>query len=147
MDDDLNLPEAMGAVFTLVRALNRELDGGSLGRPTRTALLALIDEVDDVLGVLPLVERERAGADLSERGAGAARARARRPARRATGLRPTASGMSSPERGGRRGHSRRTALAPLLTHSSGHVAARLATDDDVSQQAADTDMDMRGAQA
>jgi cysteinyl-tRNA synthetase len=65
MDDDLNLPEAMGAVFTLIRALNRELDGGTVGRPTHEELVALIEEVDDVLGVLPLVERERAGAGLS----------------------------------------------------------------------------------
>ena len=65
MDDDLNLPEAMGAVFTLIRALNRELDGGTVDAPTHTALVALLDEVDDVLGVLALVERERAGAGLS----------------------------------------------------------------------------------
>ena len=65
MDDDLNLPEAMGAVYTLIRALNRELDGGTVDAPTHAELVALIDEVDDVLGVLPLVERERAGAGLS----------------------------------------------------------------------------------
>ncbi|MDQ6856157.1 MAG: cysteine--tRNA ligase [Candidatus Dormibacteraeota bacterium] len=65
MDDDLNLPEAMGAVYTLIRALNRELDGGAVDGPTHMELAALIDEVDDVLGVLPLVERERAEAQLS----------------------------------------------------------------------------------
>jgi cysteinyl-tRNA synthetase len=65
MDDDLNLPEAMGAIYTLIRALNRELDGSALDGPTHAELVALIDEVDDVLGVLPLVERERAGAGLS----------------------------------------------------------------------------------
>jgi cysteinyl-tRNA synthetase len=65
MDDDLNLPEAMGTIFTLIRSLNRELDGGALDSATRRALVELIDEVDDVLGVLPLVERERAGAGLS----------------------------------------------------------------------------------
>jgi cysteinyl-tRNA synthetase len=65
MDDDLNLPGALGAVFTLIRSLNRELDGGTLGAGTHTALLALLDEVDDVLGVLELVARERAGRSLS----------------------------------------------------------------------------------
>ena len=64
MDDDLNLPEAMGAVFTLIRALNRELDDGSLSVATSDALVALIDDVDDVLGVLPLVERERSAESL-----------------------------------------------------------------------------------
>ena len=66
MDDDLNLPEAMGAVFTLVRALNRELDEGTLSAATRAALLELIAEVDDVLGVLELARRERRGAILSD---------------------------------------------------------------------------------
>jgi cysteinyl-tRNA synthetase len=65
MDDDLNLPAAMGAVFTLIRALNRDLDKGPLGAATHRRILELLDEVDDVLGVLPLVERERAGAAVS----------------------------------------------------------------------------------
>jgi cysteinyl-tRNA synthetase len=65
MDDDLNLPEAMGAIFTLIRSLNRELDGARMDEATHTELVALIDEVDDVLGVLPLVQRERAGAKLT----------------------------------------------------------------------------------
>ena len=56
MDDDLNLPEAMGAVFTLIRALNRELDSGRWARPTHARCIELLDEVDDVLGVLTLVD-------------------------------------------------------------------------------------------
>jgi cysteinyl-tRNA synthetase len=65
MDDDLHLPEAMGAVFTLIRALNRELDSGDVDGATHTALVALIDEVDDVLGVLRLVDGERGATVLS----------------------------------------------------------------------------------
>jgi cysteinyl-tRNA synthetase len=64
MDDDLNLPEAMGAVFSLLRTLNRELDSAALDRAAHGAVLAFLDEVDDVLGVLPLVARERAGSGL-----------------------------------------------------------------------------------
>jgi cysteinyl-tRNA synthetase len=59
MDDDLNLPEAMGAVFTLIRTLNRELDSAELDEASHQALIAFLDEVDDVVGVLTLVERER----------------------------------------------------------------------------------------
>ena len=65
MDDDLNLTEAMGAVFVLIRSLNRELDGATLSMATHRQITDLIDEVDDVLGVLALVERERAGAALA----------------------------------------------------------------------------------
>jgi cysteinyl-tRNA synthetase len=60
MDDDLNLPEAMGAVFTALREINRVLDGGRIAEPTRGALRDLLTQVDDVLGVFPLVDRDRA---------------------------------------------------------------------------------------
>ncbi|HEY8676224.1 MAG TPA: cysteine--tRNA ligase [Candidatus Dormibacteraeota bacterium] len=66
MDDDLNLPEAMGAVFTLIRTLNRELDSAALDAASNGALVAFLDEVDDVLGVRTLVARERAGSSLGE---------------------------------------------------------------------------------
>ncbi len=59
LDDDLNLPEGMGVFFTAVRDANRLLDGGTVTEKGREWLLALVDHVDDVLGVLPLVRRER----------------------------------------------------------------------------------------
>ena len=59
MDDDLNLPEGMGAVFTAIRELNRILDSTPVNDATRSAMVALLDEVDDVLGVFPLVDRAR----------------------------------------------------------------------------------------
>lgn len=62
MDDDLNLPEAMGAVFASLRDINRALDTSTLSAEVQRALRALLHEVDDVLGVFPLVDRERAGA-------------------------------------------------------------------------------------
>ncbi len=62
LDDDLNLPEGMGVFFTAVREANRLLDAGAVTARGREALLALVDNVDDVLGVLPLVARERAAA-------------------------------------------------------------------------------------
>jgi cysteinyl-tRNA synthetase len=75
MDDDLNLAEAMGAIFTLIRPLNRELDEGALDEATHRELIELIDAVDDVLGVLPLVLRERAGSALDPEAAGMLSAR------------------------------------------------------------------------
>jgi cysteinyl-tRNA synthetase len=61
MDDDLNLTEAMGEVFTLLRDANREIDQGVLDQASKDALLSFIAMVDDVLGVLELVEREQSG--------------------------------------------------------------------------------------
>jgi cysteinyl-tRNA synthetase len=66
MDDDLNLPEAMGAVFASLRDVNRVLDSAAVGAGALDALRALLDEVDDVLGVFPLIDRERAGSLDSE---------------------------------------------------------------------------------
>jgi cysteinyl-tRNA synthetase len=53
MDDDLNAPQALGAVFTFVRAMNRELDGRTLAPEGIGAALAAFDEVMAVLDVLP----------------------------------------------------------------------------------------------
>ena len=58
MDDDLNTPAALAALFTFVRETNAALDRGAV-RPadlqrTRDALAAM----DDVLGILELVDRD-----------------------------------------------------------------------------------------
>jgi cysteinyl-tRNA synthetase len=66
MNDDLNLPEAMGEVFALIRDANREIDLGLLDQAGKGALVDFIEAVDDVLGVLELVEREQSGG-VSER--------------------------------------------------------------------------------
>jgi cysteinyl-tRNA synthetase len=59
----------MGTVFTLIRSLNREMDEGALDPATHAELVALIDEVDDVVGVLELVGRERAAEVLDDEAA------------------------------------------------------------------------------
>ena len=85
MDDDLNLPEAMGIVFSGLRDVNRVLDGGAVSGRDEATLRHLLDEIDGVLGVLALVARERQAApdaeeqrwlDAARGGAGCARLRA-----------------------------------------------------------------------
>jgi len=66
LDDDLNLPEGMGVLFTAVRDANRLLDAGTVTEQGRQWLLTLVEHVDDVLGVLPLVRREREQEALPE---------------------------------------------------------------------------------
>jgi cysteinyl-tRNA synthetase len=69
LDDDLNVSDALGATFTLVREANLALDragpGSSAGVP---ALRAALEDFDAVFGVLSLREREEASgvADLAE---------------------------------------------------------------------------------
>ncbi len=80
MDDDLNLPEAMGSVFASLREINRVLDGARVVATTGEALRDMLEGVDDVLGVFPLLDREgRRGGELAaaERDLLEARERAR----------------------------------------------------------------------
>ena len=65
MDDDLNVPRALAALWTLVREGNTRLDQEpTIGPGDRTALLAALAGMDGVLGVVELAAatRESAGA-------------------------------------------------------------------------------------
>ena len=65
MDDDLNVPRALAALWALVREGNTRLDREpTIGPGDRTALLAALAEMDGVLGVVELAAaaRENAGA-------------------------------------------------------------------------------------
>jgi cysteinyl-tRNA synthetase len=62
LDDDLNLPQGVGEFSIAMRETNRLLDAGPISRTSQDALLALLHHTDDVVGVLPLVDRERAAA-------------------------------------------------------------------------------------
>lgn len=59
MDDDLNVAEAWGALFTFVRDVNAELDraGGRAPDADVDAALAAVASIDSVFGVLALADR------------------------------------------------------------------------------------------
>ena len=52
MNDDLNMPEALSAVFSTVHAGNKALDAGALDAAGAGAALAAVIETDRVLGLL-----------------------------------------------------------------------------------------------
>ncbi len=60
MDDDLNVPAAVGHVFAAIRDLNRLLDAEPPPAAVAQRLEDWVAAVDDVLGVLPLADRESA---------------------------------------------------------------------------------------
>src|SRR5262249_43733949 len=62
LDDDLNLPQGVGEFSIAMREANRLLDSGPISRASQDALLAFLHRADDVIGVLPLVDGERAAA-------------------------------------------------------------------------------------
>ncbi|MGH7569336.1 MAG: cysteine--tRNA ligase [Gemmatimonadales bacterium] len=78
LDEDLNAPQALGAVFEFVRAGNRELDRGPVSAAGRVAALAAFDRVLAILDLLPT--SKPADADLARWAAErvAARDRARK---------------------------------------------------------------------
>jgi cysteinyl-tRNA synthetase len=63
MDDDLNVSAALGAVFELVRELNRRIDARSLSTDDAGRAVAWLRDIDRVLGVLP-AEADELPADL-----------------------------------------------------------------------------------
>ncbi|WP_419858401.1 cysteine--tRNA ligase [Candidatus Palauibacter irciniicola] len=64
MDDDLNVSEALSAVFGLVREANHLLDAAHPRAPLGTGdALAVIDAFDRVFGVLAVRDRESSGGD------------------------------------------------------------------------------------
>ncbi|MYC89148.1 MAG: cysteine--tRNA ligase [Gemmatimonadales bacterium] len=64
MDDDLNVSEALSAVFGLVREANHGLDAAHPLAPSGTRdALSVIDAFDRVFGVLAVRDRESSGGD------------------------------------------------------------------------------------
>jgi len=59
-DDDLNSSEAFAALFVFLSGVNAALDaaGGSVSPGARQAALGALHRMDEVFGLLPLVERE-----------------------------------------------------------------------------------------
>ncbi len=78
MDDDLNVPKAVAAVFTFVRSVNRELDAGRLAGGGAAGALAAFDRVMATLDLLPSAE----GVDAELRAWVEERIREREAARR-----------------------------------------------------------------
>jgi len=64
MDDDLNVPKAVGHLFGAIRDLNRLLGAVTPSAAVKQQLIDLVEEADAVLGVLPLVDRERVASVL-----------------------------------------------------------------------------------
>jgi cysteinyl-tRNA synthetase len=54
LDDDLNTPEALGALFTFVRQANAALDRGAASAAARQHALQALTRMDDVLGFIDL---------------------------------------------------------------------------------------------
>jgi cysteinyl-tRNA synthetase len=53
MDDDLNTPEALAALFNFLRQVNAAIDDGSLDSDGARVAEAALGSADRVLGVLP----------------------------------------------------------------------------------------------
>lgn len=95
MDDDLNLAEAWGALFTLARQANGALDaaGQALSAEEADAVLSAVDSMDRVFGVLELAGREEGSVSeerrawIEERIEARAAARAERDFERADRIR------------------------------------------------------------
>jgi len=66
LDDDLNTPEALGAVFQLIRACNIALDKDQLRENDRPAIVAFFADVDTRLAIVPVAEEAATNDDEIE---------------------------------------------------------------------------------
>jgi cysteinyl-tRNA synthetase len=64
LEQDLNVPGALGVMFELVRYLNTALDDGDLGPPDAQLVLPVFERFDAVLGVMALRRAEEAAPDV-----------------------------------------------------------------------------------
>jgi cysteinyl-tRNA synthetase len=81
LDDDLNVPAGLAALFTLVREGNAALDVGGASAAGRQAALAALAGIDEVLGVVELAGAARGAVDGELAGWVAERLAAREEAR------------------------------------------------------------------
>ncbi|MCB1068631.1 MAG: cysteine--tRNA ligase [Simkania sp.] len=56
--DDLNISVALAALFDFIRHVNGDIDRNELSKEGASQVLAFLKEIDHVLGVIPLKERE-----------------------------------------------------------------------------------------
>ena len=61
LEDDLNIAEALAAVFTLIKSVNPLLVEGRVSRPAADALAAFFEEIEAVLGFKPAPTARAAG--------------------------------------------------------------------------------------
>ncbi|HSR54208.1 MAG TPA: DALR domain-containing protein, partial [Acidobacteriota bacterium] len=58
LDDDLNVSEALAALFELVRQANLAVDAGKVGEGNRRAILKLFQDANSIFDVFQLEEEE-----------------------------------------------------------------------------------------
>lgn len=64
MDDDLNISEALAAVFEFVKNINQHIDNGSMDKKSAAAALDFLEKVDSVLGAMSFGRGEKLPAEI-----------------------------------------------------------------------------------
>ena len=64
LEQDLNVPGALGVMFELVRQVNTAIDDGAIGQPDADVVKTAFDGFDQVLGVIALRRAEEAIPDV-----------------------------------------------------------------------------------
>ena len=58
MDDDLNTPKALSALFTFVKRMNTLIDSGSVGKEEASKAIDALKRIDSVLGIMDFKDEE-----------------------------------------------------------------------------------------
>ncbi len=63
MDDDLNISEALAAVFDFVKVVNASVDSGAMGKESAAEAIKFLEKVDSALGVMAFSKEEKLPSD------------------------------------------------------------------------------------
>lgn len=66
MDDDLNISEALAAVFEFVKNINHRIDNNSIDKKSAEAAAGFLEKVDSVLGVMDFSKEEKLKPELTK---------------------------------------------------------------------------------
>src|SRR3989338_6336054 len=66
MDDDLNISEALAAVFEFVRQMNYHIDNSTIDKKYAVAAIDFLKKVDSVLGIMSFEGKEKLPAELTK---------------------------------------------------------------------------------
>ncbi len=64
MDDDLNISEALAAMFELVRQLNHHIDSGAIDKTSAVSAIKFLRKTDSVLGIMNFEAEEKLPKEL-----------------------------------------------------------------------------------
>ncbi len=66
MDDDINISEALAAIFEFAKNMNHHIDNNTIDRKSASAAIEFLEKVDSVLGVMNFAKEEKLHTEIKK---------------------------------------------------------------------------------